>query len=362
MIQVLENMTKHNFFILLKHLFIWVTLIFLLSNSNLVWGWTIGKGYDTLWVQIYGALTNAAIFYFTSFYLIPRLFNQQKRRSFILQSIGFLLVISLIELFFDYQIGDYYRNKNYQGALELETWNFFLDGFFYLIPINIAYFIIAFAYRGPIDRKEMYERELIFQREKLESELQILKSQVHPHTLFNGLSSIYHLIDLEPPKAKSLVLNLSNALRYHLYESSDEFVPLSKELVYLRQYIALNQVRIEDDAEVVITFDDFEGELMIAPLLFTPFVENAFKYVSQFSQKEKNKINIDIKVIEQTLYFYCTNTIDKGVKKVKVVGGIGLENVRSRLALIYGEKHEINIKEEKANFIVQLKIPLKETL
>ena len=354
-------MTNNKFFIILKHLIIWAVLIFILRNNPLVWGWTVGKGYDTLWVHIYGALTNAAVFYFTSFYLIPQLFNQGKKRKFILYSVLFVFVISLLELFLDYHVGDYYQNKHYRGALELETWNFFLEQFIFIIPINILYFLIAFAYRGPIDRKEMYERELILQREKLEAELQFLKSQIHPHTLFNGMSSIYHLIDLEPEKAKTLVLNLSNALRYHLYESSDEFVLLSKELVYLRQYISLNQIRIEDDAIVEIDFDDFEGDLLVAPLLFTPFIENAFKYISQFSQKEKNKISIQIKVVDQELYFNCWNTTES-IQDNKKVGGIGLENVQSRLDLIYEKKHELNIEHLPDQFIVKLKIPLKETL
>ncbi len=357
-------MTKLKIFTILKHFFIWAVLIFLLRNSYLVWGWTIGKGYDTLWVHSYGALTNAIIFYTTSFYLIPRLFNTQKKRSFVIQSIIFLLVLSLVELFFDYHIGAYYQNKHYQGALELETWNFFLEGFIYIIPVNIMYYFISFAYRGPIDRKEMYERELILQKEKLATELQLLKSQIHPHTLFNGMSSIYHLIDLEPAKAQHLVLNLSHALRYHLYESSDKLVLLSKELEYLRQYIALHQVRIEDDAIVDIEFDDFEGDWLVAPLLFTPFIENAFKYLSQFSQKEKNKLSIQIKIKEQILSFYCWNTINSNSEpsRKEKVGGIGLENIQSRLDLIYGEKHQLVIKKESEKYIIHLNIPLKESL
>ncbi len=355
-------MNNNKLFSILIHLLIWALLIFLLRNSYLVWGWTIGKGYDTLWVHIYGALTNATIFYATSFYLIPKLFNKNLKRQFFIQSFIFLFIISIVELFFDYHIGAHYQNRFYRGALELETWNFFIEGFLYIIPVNILYYFISFAYRGPIDRNEMYERELILQREKLETELQLLKSQIHPHTLFNGMSSIYHSIDATPDKAKSLVLNLSNALRYHLYESSSKLSLLSKELEYLREYISLNQARIEDDAIIAIDFEDFEGNLLVTPLLLTPFVENAFKHLSQFPNKAQNKISIQTSIKEQDLHFHCWNTVNKEMMKKEKKGGIGLKNVKSRLDLIYGDKYELDIKDGSDKFIVRLKIPLEEKL
>jgi hypothetical protein len=184
--------------------------------------------------QIYGAVTNAIIFYSTSFYLIPFCYNQRKRSAFTLWSICLIAFISFLELWIDAYIGAHYQNKAYLAALELSSINYVTDGLVYILPVNILYYLMAFVYRVPIDRRLMYERTIKIEQEKLKTELDYLKAQVHPHTLFNGMNSIYHLIDTRPEKAKELVLNLSNALRYHLYESSAPFTDLSKEITYLR--------------------------------------------------------------------------------------------------------------------------------
>ncbi len=348
-----------NTFSIIKHLLIWSLIIFMLSSFSLVWGWTLSNKYNTLVPQIYGALTNAAVFYLTSFYLIPVFYNRQKRKQFTLWSIGLIALVSILELWIDAYVGAYYQNQTYVSALDLSTVNYLIDGLVYILPLNILYFLMAFVYRVPIDRQLMLERTYKIEQEKLKTELNFLKAQIHPHTLFNGMNSIYHLIDTDTEKAKNLVLNLSNALRYHLYESSSAFTSLSKELNYLRQYIALNTARVEDEVVVEIDIDEFEGDYQIAPLLFTPFIENAFKYVSHFLEKHKNQIIIKIRMDENNLSFNCSNSVDQDAIQHFQVGGIGLKNVKDRLGLIYGDQYHLTINEESHKFEVQLQLHLK---
>lgn len=331
----------------------------MLSSFSLVWGWTLSNKYDTLVPQIYGAITNAIVFYVTSFYLIPVFYNRQKKKQFTLWSIGFIAAISLIELWIDSYVGAYYQNQTYVSALDLTTINYLIDGLVYILPFNILYFLMAFVYRVPIDRQLMLERTYKIEQEKLKTELNFLKAQIHPHTLFNGMNSIYHLIDTDKEKAKNLVLNLSNALRYHLYESGSAYTSLSKELNYVRQYIALNTARVEDEVIVEIDIDEFEGDYQIAPLLFTPFIENAFKYVSHFLEKRRNQITIKVQMEEDQLSFNCVNSIDQEALQHFQVGGIGLKNVKERLSLIYDDQYHLEINEDRDKFEVQLQLHLK---
>ncbi len=359
----MERTKGYLFLIVLKHLGIWVAVVLFFTASSLGWGWTISTKHETWLSHGYGALTNATIFYLTSFYLIPKFYNQRRKKRFVWYSVAMLSGICLLELYIDSRLGMWYDNKAYLIDSKLSWWNFILMGLLYILPFNLLYFILGFMYRLPKDRKEQYQRELQLEHEKLETELKYLKSQIHPHTLFNGINSIYHLVDTRPEKAKNLLLNLSNALRYHLYESSDEFSSLTKELEYVRQYIALNEIRINENAITRCEFEDFEGDYLIAPLLLTPFIENAFKYVSHHPDKNRNTVTIGIKVLENDrLYFECINTIDVGVHELKEVGGIGLENVGSRLQGIYGTSYRLQCVKNADVYTVVLELPLKEKL
>lgn len=336
-------------------------LVVALWNSSLYWGWAISNKHGTLWVQFYGAITNGSIFYITSFILIPKYFNSRRKSAMVFFSCLLLLTVSCFELVIDHHIGKALQTKSYQGAAELGWLNFIVDGLVYILPINILYFLIAFAFRLPLDRKRMVEHESKLIQQKLETELKFFKTQVHPHTLFNAMNSIYHLVDQAPEKAKQMVLSLSQSMRYHLYESQDKYVLLSKELEYLKNYIALNKIRIEDDVTVDVEIDPYDQNARVAPLLFTPFIENAFKYVSQSIEKNDNIIKIYLKVSGTKIEFQCQNTTLYIENKATKVGGLGLTNVNSRLKLLYGDDCKLTIEDQGRFFKVDLTLPLKYT-
>jgi LytS/YehU family sensor histidine kinase len=264
-----------------------------------------------------------------------------------------------MELFLDSKIGDFFQSKGYLAAQELDWINYILDGLVYILPINIFYFLTAFAYRLPIDRQKLFEKQALLQKQNLEAKLDFLKAQVHPHTLFNAMNSIYHLIDQRPDAAKEMVLNLSQAMRYHLYESKEDFTPLAKELDYLRNYIAIYKVRKEEDARIDINIEEYSEHAKIAPLVLTPFIENAFKFVSQDPNPEKNWIDISIKVENGFLYFECINTKAEAGQIISKIDGLGIPNVKSRLDLLYGDLYRLDLDDSGTLFTVNLRLPLK---
>jgi len=192
---------------------------------------------------------------------------------------------------------------------------------------------------------------------KLKAELDSLKAQVNPHFLFNSLNNIYSHSLLESPKTPELILKLSGLLNHIIYECQDEEVPLEKEMEFLSNYIALEKVRIDDSIQVDLKMDVTDPSMMITPLLFVPLVENAFKHGVNISSGTPF-IHVELTQSESCLKFSCTNLRDHFENDPTRNGGIGLENVRKRLELIYPEAHKFEIKEDEQQFYVELTIPL----
>lgn len=194
-----------------------------------------------------------------------------------------------------------------------------------------------------------------------EAELQLLKAQLNPHFLFNTLNNLYGLAVLKSDKLPGLMLQLSDLLRYSLYETKEVFVPLTKELNYLESYIALEKIRLEAQTDIKFTFVGAIAEKEIAPMLFIVFVENAFKHLGSTKDK-KSSVNIRVEVLDNGLFFCCENTFDasklseQNLEKGK--SGIGLVNAKKRLRLLYSNTHLLSIKEEEEFFKIQLTLAI----
>lgn len=224
--------------------------------------------------------------------------------------------------------------------------------FLVLEGIAIAYFFL----------KEWAKSELIqsrLQANQLSTEIKFLKSQINPHFLFNTLNNLFSMAQAkENDELADGILKLSGMMRYMLYDSNEERVPLNKEITYLEECITLNKLRYADE-EVLVTFDHPGqiADVSIAPMLFIPFVENAFKHGVAIGQKAT--IHIAIVVTGQKLIFDCVNTDYSFIKKMEMeINGIGLENVKRRLDLVYPGKHQLIIKNEDGKFMVNLEIDL----
>lgn len=192
------------------------------------------------------------------------------------------------------------------------------------------------------------------ENEKLNTELSFLKSQINPHFLFNTLNNIYSLAIVSSNKTAPAVLKLSAIMRYILTETERNLVPLENELTFLHNYLDLQQVRLTDKVTVEFTIEGNTGELLIAPLILIPFVENAFKY--GVSTKEKSTIKISLTTNDHLIQFSCSNFIVQSENTLTENTGIGINNVKRRLELLYTGKHSLVTKEENGFYLVNLQL------
>ncbi|MEO8416414.1 MAG: histidine kinase [Ginsengibacter sp.] len=202
------------------------------------------------------------------------------------------------------------------------------------------------------------QRNLQLQKENTESQLQLLKAQVHPHFLFNTLNNIYSYTQNVSPVASKLVLGLSDLLRSILYECNQEFIPVHQEIKMIKNYITLEKIRYGNKLDISANISGVQGELSIAPLLLLPFVENSFKHgTSQVI--EQPWLNIYIGFNKDTMHMKLVNgKVCNDHAKSAAYPGIGLENVRHRLELLYPGRHILDIKDDVEVFIVDLKLKL----
>lgn len=204
---------------------------------------------------------------------------------------------------------------------------------------GILFLALAFASAIRIARDSFTRR----QQEK-EAELKLLKAQLNPHFLFNTLNNLYGLSVVKSEKLPDLMLKLSDLLRYSLYETKEMQVPLAKEVQYLENYISLEKIRLEDTTDIQFTTTGNTSSLYIAPMLFMVFVENAFKHLGGV-ENNKSRVVVSLTIDQDRLVFICENTMDplgKEYEQLEQEGsGIGLQNVKKRLALQYPDMHEL---------------------
>lgn len=203
-------------------------------------------------------------------------------------------------------------------------------------------------------KNEELKKEM--EREKLNTELSLLKSQINPHFFFNTLNNIYSLAIRKSDETPSTILKLSAIMRYVLTETDKDQVPLANEIEFLRNYINLQSVRLTDQVKVNVDIEAADRDRLVAPLLFIAFVENAFKY--GVSTVAPSLINISLKTTGNKLLFFVQNDITHGGQGRTVNTGIGIANVKRRLELLYPAKHVLAITENNDIYTVNLELDL----
>ncbi len=192
--------------------------------------------------------------------------------------------------------------------------------------------------------------------EKLNLEKDFLRSQLNPHFLFNTLNNLYGLSLRNDQRTPEVIMQLSEMMRYTLYESDAGMVLLSKELVFLKNYVLLEKMRYKNNKDIVFNLDDSQVDIqMIAPLLTFTFIENAFKYGLKL--KNEGFLKIDISIANNVFYFSIINDKEENVEE-KEFGGIGTDNIRKRLELLYPDKHKLKMEDRGQSFWVEMKINL----
>jgi hypothetical protein len=294
-------------------------------------------------------LNYAVAAFIINYWLLPRFFYRKQYLTF---SLWFLAIVALVIF-----VEETFLESIYFPGRRADTFPGVLFTSVQVLPVIIILVGFKFAWDAVNKQGEVEKLQAAVQ----ESELQFLKSQINPHFLFNNLNNLYSYAIENSPKTPTIILELSSVLRYMLYECKEKYVPLSKELEQLENFTQLYELQIEERGEVNFVTHPIPGGYQIAPLILIVFIENAFKH-SQASQSDNIAIDIEIKVsAEGQLDFYCANSFQPTSNTDKLAQGIGLENVRKRLELIYPNAHRLDIRETDNRYEVHLTIQLNKT-
>jgi sensor histidine kinase YesM len=337
-----------------RHVSFWVatTVFFALIYGNKV----VRPG---LWVSFVEALlylpTHMVTAYFLMYWVLPRYLLRGKYARAVAAMVGITGVVA----FLSYLISGYVVIPYRYGLGMPLPYNTLFAGL--MSGLRGANTVAGFAAAIKLTKYWYQKNQLAQQleREKLTAELQLLKAQVHPHFLFNTLNNLYSLTLLKSDHAPEVVLKLSALLRYMLYECNAPQVPLAKEVRMMQDYVELERLRYGDRLDLAL---NVRGDLAgkgIAPLLLLPFLENAFKH-GVCEQLEQAWIALDLIVKGNTLKMKLINGVGEAVPAETGFHGIGLQNVRKRLELLYPGRHELKIFREAETFMVTLSISLVE--
>ncbi|WP_219006474.1 sensor histidine kinase [Aquimarina litoralis] len=302
---------------------------------------------------IFRGLSSACLFYINYLVLVPRLLLKKKIFLYIIVSIGVLVS-------FNYLLRNFYPIpplEKLDKYLELEN-DRPIKNLKYIIPaiFSFAFFLLGGIFSLMVDfyKREQTAKEI--EAKRTENELRFLKTQLNPHFLFNSLNSVYSLVRNKSNEAPEAVITLSELMRYMLYEANQEIVFLKKEIEYIKNYVSLQRLRLANSENVKLLIKGNYEDKKIYPLLLISFIENAFKYGTDF--KGNTIIDIKIQVEENTLKVTINNIIGT-YKKNEDSSGIGLTNIKNRLELLYKDAHTLYIKEEENYYKVDLTLTLQ---
>lgn len=226
---------------------------------------------------------------------------------------------------------------------------------FLLIHITVAILLVGFNLTIRFFLKSLHDDEMLkeLEHQHLESELQYLKYQLNPHFFMNTLNNIHALVDIDAEKAKKTIIELSKLMRYVLYEANNSQISLEREIQFLENYIALMQLRYTEKLRIQTDFPLIVPRVQIPPLLFISLLENAFKH--GVSYREDSYIEVRIAQVDEGILFACKNS--KHACTQDTHHGIGIENIKKRLHLLYGTNYTFTITEDEVSYHVLLIIP-----
>jgi len=330
------------------HSIVWVCLVsFPISVSFIEFGEIKLEFFHRL-------LATPLLVYVNYLILVPRFLLNNKIGLYILISIAILISFNLLITFTSHPV-PFNRISELAQASDLLP----LKNLPYVMTaiISFTFFLLGGILGVTKDfyRREKKNKEKEVQRK--ETELQFLRAQLNPHFLFNSLNSIYSLVRNKAQDAPEAVITLAELMRYMLYEAKQEEVLLSKEIDYIKNFVALQLLRLSDSENVKLKISGQYNDKKLPPLLLVPFVENAFKYGTDF--KGATYVDIKLEVIGDNLFFLIENKVGT-FKKDDKNSGIGLENIKNRLLLLYPNEHSLKIDKANGFYKVALEISLSD--
>jgi len=321
---------------ILYHLIFWIAFFFFLVIFH--------KPTNSLVVKILDGLIHIAFYliivYVNFFYLFKKFVDNGKIAKYVASLM--LLVVMIFPLkhcvFYGFDLSEH-------------VYSTFLSCFF-IASMSSIFLIFQDWYRQKSE-------QAFLQQQNLKSELNFLKTQINPHFLFNTLNSLYALTLKKSDDAPNIVLRLSEMMRYMLYECNEKKVDLQKEINYLKNYLELEKIRHSGKFDIDFKLSGAVTQQKISPLLFIPFVENSFKHGLN-KQLNDGYVSIHLDVKNQAVNLAVENSKAPQLpsKNPKKSGGIGLQNVKKRLHLLYPERHELNISDNPNTHKINLSLQL----
>ncbi|MEJ7691369.1 histidine kinase [Daejeonella sp.] len=333
---------------ILLHIFVWVSLLlmFMFMHTN---GGNITR--TTIIIFVYFGIVNISIFYINYLFILPTFLDRKKYLWCGLAILFVVIFFAFIKCGLAYYFYDIIITRvSGKRKWVLNFWEYFLSATlvscFFIFLSTILKFIIDWF------RNEKIKSNL--ENEKLISELAFLKSQINPHFLFNSLNNIYSLAYQKSDKTPEAVLKLSEIMRYMLYESNENLVKLDDEIRYVENYIELQRLRFKDTVYIKFEIDGDTHDKKITPLVLISFVENAFKH--GIATDKDNPLTIVLNVTSNKLFFQVINK--KSNLNKDETGGIGLQNVKRRLDLLYKGEYRLHIEDNEAVYNCELYLDL----
>ncbi len=353
------KLKKYNRFLFLGHILFWfLSIAFWILEIYLAAGKSINIFPETVIKALIPNLCFATAVYVNLYILIPKIL---KAKNYIFYSFWIILLMATISFFIQI-LFMYPLNFLFSGSIQFNKFDkdiysagFFVTGFYIGFTSFLKFAKDWFVLQ---DLNLKYSQS---ERQKLEAELKTLKGQINPHFLFNSLNNIYSLALSSSEKVPELILKLSDLMRHVIYESRENYIPLYKELEFVKNFVSLQKIRISERVDVKFTIEGNVPDKKIAPLLFEPFIDNAFKHGLQNSEgkiflsiyfdfSQNNKLNFNI-----------SNSYDQPLNNTTKYKGIGLNNVKQRLMHLYKEKeYELYINNDNNIYTVNLTLELKD--
>ncbi len=288
--------------------------------------------------------------YFIALYAVPHFLKTERWGLFIL-----LVIAAALFVFYGrvkwLELVNYLENQRiyYRVPVTKVLSNTIRD--YAIIALAVCIYIIG-------DYRNEQKTKAQLMKSKAEAEIKLLKGQLHPHFLFNSLNNLYSLALIKSDLTADSILKLTELLDYLVYRANMDKVPLSKEVQLLNNYIGLEQLRYGDDLHID-THIALQNDVQVAPLLLLPFAENCFKHGGP-DQDGLFRVEIELTADDQHLIFYIRNSKKAGRESSKHSGGVGLQNIRQRLSLLYPRHHQLHIDHQPDAYSVRLEIKFRD--
>jgi len=345
---------RHNLLVIFLHLFVWLSLV--------AFFWTATQKdpffSNTWFIRMTLTLSLfALLFYFNSLFMVPRYLITRRGWFYLLFVAGAFGIVVAGTTWIDSFFPEIEKVRVFREGMAkppqkppLAMFHFF--NFIMVLGVSTSITLLRTWYRNEQSRLDA-------ERQRLSGELLALRNQIHPHFFFNTLNNIYSLVDIDPSRAKIAVLEMSKLMRYLLYESEGNLVPLEKEVGFLKHYLHLMQLRLTPDFPLEIQFPEKTSGGFISPMMFIPIVENVFKYGVSYTNPGPILISLKEELGLVTLITENAVLPKKESEEDEKREKIGITNVKRRLELLYPNRHILDISSNETRFRVMLSFPVE---